>query len=143
MGRLAIMWLVGAALQAAGSAAATMNRFEFTQTEMAVPIRIVLYATDDTTAATAAAAAFSRFHDLNAAMSDYDPQSELRRLCDTSSEGKPIRVSNDLWRVLVRAVELSKRSEGAFDVTITNQILDLGFKPEQIIHPFGAVKMMS
>jgi branched-chain amino acid transport system substrate-binding protein len=31
---------------------------------------------------------------------------------------------------------------GAFDVTITNQILDLGFKPEQIIHPFGAVKMI-
>ena len=31
---------------------------------------------------------------------------------------------------------------GAFDVTITNQVLDLGFKPEQIIHPFGAVKMI-
>ena len=31
---------------------------------------------------------------------------------------------------------------GAFDVTITNQILDLGIKPEQIIHPFGAVKMI-
>ena len=118
MGRLAIMWLVGAALQAAGSAAATMNRFEFTQTEMAVPIRIVLYAADDTTAAEAARAAFSRFHDLNTLLSDYDPQSELRRLCDTSSEGKPVRVSDDLWRVLVRAIELSERSEGAFDVTV-------------------------
>jgi len=31
---------------------------------------------------------------------------------------------------------------GAFDVTMTNQILDMGFKPEQIIHPFGAVKMI-
>ena len=31
---------------------------------------------------------------------------------------------------------------GAFDVTITNQLLDLGLKPEQIIHPFGAVKMI-
>ena len=31
---------------------------------------------------------------------------------------------------------------GAFDVTITNQLLDLGIKPEQIIHPFGAVKMI-
>ena len=48
-------------------------------------------------------AAFSRFHELNAIFSDYDPQSELRRLCDTSSEGKPVRVSDDLWRVLVRA----------------------------------------
>lgn len=26
---------------------------------------------------------------------------------------------------------------GGFDVTLTNQLLDLGIKPEQIIHPFG------
>ena len=123
MGRLAVMWFVGVMLQATGSAAATVNRFEFTQTEMAVPIRIVLYAADDTTAAEAARAAFSRFHELNALMSDYDPQSELRRLCDTSSEGKPVRVSNDLWRVLVRAIELSERSEGAFDVTVGPVVL--------------------
>jgi FAD:protein FMN transferase len=117
------MWVVGVALQAASSAAATVNRYEFTQTEMAVPIRIVLYAADDTTAAAAARAAFARFHDLNALMSDYDPQSELRRLCDTSSEGKPVRVSDDLWRVLVRARELSERSQGAFDVTIGPAVL--------------------
>ena len=54
MGRLVVMWLLGMALQAAPSAAATLNRFEFTQTEMAVPIRIVLYAADDATAAEAA-----------------------------------------------------------------------------------------
>jgi FAD:protein FMN transferase len=106
------------AMQAGSSVGATVNRFEFTQTEMAVPIRIVLYAGDDTTAKAAARAAFSRFHDLNASMSDYDPQSELRRLCDTSSEGKPVRVSDDLWRVLDRSIALSERSGGAFDVTI-------------------------
>ncbi len=121
--RLAILWVVGTALQATPSSAAVLNRFTFTQTEMAVPIRIVLYAADDTTAAAAARAAFSRFHDLNASMSDYDPQSELRRLCDTSSEGKAVRVSDDLWRVLVRAIELSKRSDGAFDVTVGPLVL--------------------
>ena len=63
--------------------------------------------------------AFSRFHQLNAILSDYDPQSELRRLCDTSREGNAVHVSDDLWRVLVRALELSRRSEGAFDVTIS------------------------
>ena len=118
MGRLVVMWLVGMALQAIPSTASTLKRFEFTQTEMAVPIRIVLYATDDATAAAAAKAAFTRFHELNAIFSDYDPQSEVRRLCDASSEGKPVRVSEDLWRVLVRALALSTRSDGAFDVTI-------------------------
>ena len=118
IGRLAVLWVVGTALQTTSSAAAALNRFEFTQTEMAVPIRIVLYAADDTTAAAAARAAFSRFHDLNASMSDYDPQSELRRLCYASSEGRAVWVSDDLWRVLVRAIELAKRSDGAFDVTV-------------------------
>jgi FAD:protein FMN transferase len=117
MGR-ACVWLFVAGLPALASAAPAVGRFEFTQTEMAVPIRIVLYAPDNATASRAARAAFLRFHELNAVMSDYDPQSELRRLCDTSSEGKAVPVSDDLWRVLVRAQELSKRSEGAFDVTV-------------------------
>jgi FAD:protein FMN transferase len=120
--RLAVVWLVGVVMQTTDCSAA-MNRFEFTRTEMAVPIRIVLYAADDTTAAQAAREAFSRFHDLNALLSDYDPASELRRLCDTSSEGKPVRVSDDLWRVLVRALDLSQQSEGAFDVTVGPVIL--------------------
>ena len=62
--------------------------------------------------------AFRRFHDLNAVCSDYDAASELRQLCEHSSPGKPIQASDDLWRVLVRARELSQRSEGAFDVTV-------------------------
>ncbi len=118
MGRLVILWLIGMGWTATASAASPLERFEFAQTEMAVPIRIILYAADNATAAAAAQAGFARFHDLNALLSDYDPQSELRRLCDTSTEGEPVRVSNDLWRVLVRSLELSERSDGAFDVTV-------------------------
>jgi FAD:protein FMN transferase len=119
VGRLTIAWLVAVALTAAPSAAVELKRFEFTQTEMAVPIRIVLYAPDDATAAKAANAGFARFHELNAVFSDYDPQSETRRLCDSSSEGKPVHVSDDFWRVLVHAMRLSARSDGAFDVTVS------------------------
>ena len=118
MGRLMVVWLSGVSLFAAASAEPAPKRFEFRQTEMAIPIRIVLYTADNATAAKAAEAAFSRFHQLNAILSDYDPQSELRRLCDTSGGGMAVRVSDDLWRVLVRALELSARSQGAFDVTI-------------------------
>jgi thiamine biosynthesis lipoprotein len=118
MGRLMVVWMFAVGVPAAPPAEPALKRFEFSQTEMAIPIRIVLYAKDDATASEAARAAFSRFHDLDAVFSDYDPQSELRRLCNTSCEGKAVRVSDDLWRVLVRAQELSERSEGAFDVTI-------------------------
>jgi len=117
MGRLIGVILIGAAITAAPRAVAT-ERFEFTQTEMAVPFRIVLYMSDAAAAREAAKAAFARIHALNAVLSDYDPESELRRLCDTSNEGNPVAVSADLWRVLARSQEIAERSEGAFDVTV-------------------------
>jgi branched-chain amino acid transport system substrate-binding protein len=50
----------------------------------------------------------------------------------------------------VQAAQLKNKSPdfvfvsggGAFDVTLTNQLLDVGFRPEQIIHPFGTVKQI-
>ncbi len=118
MGKLTILWCAWAGMQAAAAFGESLDRFEVTQTEMAVPIRIVIYSRTNATADAAAKAAFGKFHELNAIFSDYDPESEARRLCDTSSEGKPIRVSDDLWRVLVRSLELSEKTDGAFDVTV-------------------------
>ena len=123
MGKLALTRLLAACLLAGGmsSAAAAepaLVRFEFAGVEMAVPVKIVLYAADQPTANEAAEAAFARIRELNGILSDYDPESELRRLCRDSGEGNPVPVSDDLWLVLSRARELSERSGGAFDVTI-------------------------
>ncbi|MBN2474092.1 MAG: FAD:protein FMN transferase [Pirellulales bacterium] len=85
---------------------------------MAVPIRIVLYAPDASTATTTAEAAFARIHALNAILSDYDARSELRQLGNTATGGKTARVSNDLWQVLARARALADQSGGAFDPTV-------------------------
>ncbi|NQU19946.1 MAG: FAD:protein FMN transferase [Candidatus Nealsonbacteria bacterium] len=106
------------ATSAAAAAEPPLQRFEFSRVEMAVPIKIVLYAPDETTAEQAATAAFDRIHVLNGILSDYDPNSELRRLCDTAARGKAVPVSRDLWKVFHRAQEVSKQSGGAFDVTI-------------------------
>ena len=93
-------------------------RFEFFQVEMAVPIKMVMYAADEATANKAAKAAFERIGRLNEILSDYDPASELRRLCDTSSEGVAVPVSEELWQVLSHAQALAERTGGAFDVTV-------------------------
>jgi thiamine biosynthesis lipoprotein len=85
---------------------------------MAEQVRIVLFAPSREIADRAADAAYARFRELNAIMSDYDPQSEVRRLSATSGQGKAVRVSDDLWRVLSAAKALSERSGGAFDVTV-------------------------
>jgi thiamine biosynthesis lipoprotein len=50
-------------------------------------------------------------------MSDYQPTSELRRLCAVAG-GPPVRVSGDLFTVLECGKKVSERSAGAFDVSI-------------------------
>ena len=118
MGRLLLLWLLAGETAVGPSGEPAGNRYQFAQTEMAVPIQDRIVCPQSATASRAAEAAFSRFHTLNSICSDYDPESELRRLCRTSSAGHAVRVSEDLWRVLVCRQELSQRSEGAFDVTI-------------------------
>ncbi len=110
-------WCIGIAVLGAATCAEA-QRYSFTQTEMAVPIEIVLYADAPDPATRAAQAAFARFRQLNAILSDYDPESELTRLSRTSGEGVAVAVSEDLWNVLQKAQELSERSDGAFDVTV-------------------------
>lgn len=100
------------------TAAPKLNRYEFTQTEMGMPFRIILYAPDEATANAAVQAAWRRIHNLNGVMSDYDPNSELSRLSQTAGSGKSVSVSADLWRVLSFANKLSVRSKGGFDVTV-------------------------
>jgi thiamine biosynthesis lipoprotein len=110
--------MVAHGAQAATPPEPALARFEFEQLEMAVPVRIVLYAPDRAAATRAAQDAFARVHALNAIMSDYDDQSELRRLCDTAGSGRAVVVSDDLWKVLAHAQDVSAHSEGAFDVTV-------------------------
>lgn len=78
---------------------------------------ITVYAPDQATAERACSAAFERIAELEQMMSDYRPDSELMRLC-AKAGGPPVRVSEELYFVLKRAVELSRRTEGAFDVTV-------------------------
>lgn len=98
-------------------ASSTLKRFEFRKVLMGVAARIVVYAPDREIAAWACSRAFQRIADLEDLMSDYRPHSELMQLC---SEGHlaPVRVSDDLFFVLQRALELSRLSNGAFDITV-------------------------
>ena len=95
-----------------------LERFEFEQVRMGVPFRISLYSRDKAVANDAARAAFARIKELNLILSDYEPDSELMRLCRTSRPGRPVQVSPELFFVLQRALAVSKASEGAFDVTV-------------------------
>jgi FAD:protein FMN transferase len=95
-----------------------LSRFEFTQPQMGLPFRIVLFAENEARATNAAAAAFDRIRQLNDIMSDYDSDSELSRLSQTAGKGEAVPVSRDLWTVLKQAQDLAVQTDGAFDVTV-------------------------
>lgn len=110
--------LVAASLAVGQATDRPRERFEFTQIQMGMPFKIVVYASGEDSANAAARAAYARVRQLNGVMSDYDPESELMRLCRTAGSGKAIPVSRDLLTVLSRAQHLSEQSEGAFDVSV-------------------------
>ncbi|MBW3541640.1 MAG: FAD:protein FMN transferase [Planctomycetes bacterium] len=95
-----------------------LDRFEYVQRQMGVPFGISLYASSEADANAAAKAAFARVKQLNRLLSDYEPDSELMRLGRTSGPGKPVPVSDELFFMLRKSQELSRRSDGAFDVTV-------------------------
>lgn len=97
---------------------AAVHRFEYTQPQMGLPFRMVLYAMNQSAADVASRAAFARIAEINDIMSDYDTDSELSRLSRTSGEGRAIPLSPDLWLVLSRAQQIAEQTDGAFDVTV-------------------------
>lgn len=99
------------------SADPDLKRFEFSETHMGTQFRLVLYAMDEAGAGAAARAAFARITDLDNHLSDYKPASELMQLCQKAG-GPPVHVGPDLFRVLEYGQEVSRLSDGAFDVTV-------------------------
>jgi thiamine biosynthesis lipoprotein len=105
-----------AALPGTAPILAELSRYEFTEPHMGTTVRLVLYAKDEAQAVSASRAGFERVAALDRALSDYQPASELMRLCARAGQG-PVPVSDDLFRVLAAAQDLAVRSHGAFDVT--------------------------
>ena len=102
-----------------GSAAGqTPERYEFSQTHMGMPWKLIFYAEDAKIANLAAQRAFERVAELDRVMSDYRDDSELVSLSASAGTGRDVSVSDDLWRVLTSAQDLAAASDGAFDITV-------------------------
>ena len=101
----------------AASVQSSLSRFEFTEPHMGTMMKIALYSSDQIAATAASRAAFDRIAALDHIMSDYRSDSELMQLCDGAG-GPAVRISEDLWRVMAAAQDLSAKSDGAFDITV-------------------------
>ncbi|MEI7576879.1 MAG: FAD:protein FMN transferase [Armatimonadota bacterium] len=94
-----------------------LTRFTLVEYHMGIDARIVLYASSQGAANRAAEAAFKRIAELEQAMSDYRPSSELMQFC-AKPRGTKIKLSPDLFKVLDRSQHISKQTDGRFDCTV-------------------------
>ena len=96
--------------------AASLHLYEAVEAHMGTLVRIQLYAQDEAHAKAAFRAGFDRIAQIDAALSDYRPDSELNRI-GREAVGHPMPVSDDLLQVAVAAQRLAEETGGAFDIT--------------------------
>ena len=100
------------------SKAQQAQKLEYFHQQMGTQFKIIIYTSDQSKAEVAAKAAFARIDVLNDIFSDYNPESELNQIASSTSLDAPQQVSPELWDLLQQANQLSKKSKGAFDITI-------------------------
>ncbi len=108
-----VLWTAGCALFSSAPA----ERHVYRRVMLGGEARIVIEARDERDAREAAAAAFDRIAELDAILSDYRVDSEVTKLAEhAGGEARP--ASEDLLIVLEAAIDLARRTGGAFDPTI-------------------------
>ena len=80
-------------------------------------VTISVYDSDRTRANVAIDSAFDEFRRVDASMSIHRAHSELSQL-NARAGFQPVAASPDLFRVIAKAQEISRETDGAFDVTI-------------------------
>ena len=104
--------------QAGLASAQDLNRYEFESRHMGTTFQIILYADSDMIAHSASDSAFATIENLNNILSDYLPDSQLSHLSQSSGSGKQVPVSKPLFELLERSTDISRETNGWFDITI-------------------------
>ena len=92
-------------------------RFEESLDAMGTTYTVVLYGTDRYKLGAAAEAAFEEARRLDRMLSNYRPDSEWSEV-NKNAANAPVRVSQELFDLLAYCVDVSRRSEGAFDISV-------------------------
>jgi thiamine biosynthesis lipoprotein len=85
---------------------------------MGTDFKILIDHDCENNSSTAARAAFQEANRLNLIFSDYDSESELSQLSNSSYRSQKIKLSEELFEVLEFSKSLAVETEGAFDPTL-------------------------
>ncbi len=101
-------------------------RVEKSMDAMGSAFSIVLYSDDSAKMERAIDAAFSEVDRVEALLSNFQPESEWS-LVNRQAVNQPVRVSAELFALLCRCLEYSRRSDGAFDISVGPLVKAWGF----------------
>ena len=127
MTRVSLLATFGVGLALAGLGLATgqkpeasgaeLLRFEQSADAMGSTYSIAVYGYDRVQLQSAVQAAFDEVRRLDDMLSNYKPQSEWSEVNRFAAE-RPVKVSPELFRLLNDCLDYSRRSEGAFDISV-------------------------
>ena len=84
---------------------------------MGTAIHVELWSDDAATGEAAIAAVMAEMHRIDRAMSPHKPDSELSRINRHAAGVAPVNLSEEMAGLVARAIEFSRLSGGAFDIT--------------------------
>ena len=94
------------------------NILEFSSRCMGTEFKILIDHDSEENSSEVAKAAFEEAKRLNLIFSDYDAESELSQLSNSSYTSRKVKLSDELFEVLEFSKSLSSRTGGAFDPTL-------------------------
>jgi len=93
---------------------------------MGTTVEIFLYASNGNRAAELFQAAFEEIERVEAALSTYRPTSEISRI-NAEAARAPVTTDPEVFALIERSLEYSRRTEGAFDITVGPLVRAWGF----------------
>ncbi|HLF34932.1 MAG TPA: FAD:protein FMN transferase [Cyclobacteriaceae bacterium] len=95
-----------------------LRRNEYAHGQMGTVFKIICFAPESLKTDSIVHHAFSILDSLNLVLSDYLPDNELKHLCQKSSSGAYIDVSDVMYEVAKISLRWAKFSRGTFDITV-------------------------
>lgn len=102
---------------APASPARQPTKIQYSDHAMGTNVTVWLWTADERGAAQAAEAVFGEMKRLDKEMTTWDPASEVSRV-NAAAGDKPVVVSDETYAVIERAIDISRRSRGVFDITV-------------------------
>ena len=117
--RLLVAALVlGLAAPAAAETAEPDHKITYAHRAMGTVVRLTLWTDDEERAAAARRAVFDEFDRVDELMSSWREDSDVSKINAAAGSNAWIQVNPEVFDVIDRALKMSRRSGGAFDITV-------------------------